>query len=69
VIRIYTREGFPHGFYDTDSLDLDQAETILRGGGVYHVNVVNPDRPGETLIPAREVIRVKAIDDARTDLI
>lgn len=63
MIRIYTREGSPHGFYDTDSLGLDQAESILRAGGVYRVHVVGGDRAGETLIPAREVIRVKRLDD------
>ena len=62
MIRIYTREGYPHGFYDTDSIGLDQAESILRNGGVYRINVVGGDRAGETLIPTREVIRVKVID-------
>lgn len=61
MIRIYTREGPPHGFYDTDSLGLEQAESILRAGGVYRINAVG-ERAGETLIPAREVIRVKWID-------
>lgn len=63
MIRIYTREGPPHGFYDTDSLGLDQAESILRAGGMYRVEVTRPPQcAGETLIPAREVIRVKLID-------
>lgn len=61
MIRLYTREGQSHGFYDTDSIGLLQAEAILETGGVYHVEVVG-ERAGETLIPAREVIRVKAID-------
>lgn len=61
MIRIYTREGPPHGFYDTDSLGLVQAEAILRAGGVYRIEVTG-ERDGETLIPAREVIRVKLID-------
>lgn len=66
MIRIYTREGYPHGFYDTDSLVLEQAESILRADGVYRINVIAgtpPGRDGETLIPAREVIRIKQITE------
>ena len=37
MIRIYTREGFPHGYYDTDSLGLDEAAAHLRAGYVFRV--------------------------------
>ncbi len=56
MIRVYTREGFPHGFYDTDTLVLAQAEAILAADGVFHIQVVGADVAGDTLIPAREVI-------------
>jgi hypothetical protein len=63
MIRIYTREGPPHGYYDTNSLGLEQAKSILRADGVYHIEVIAPaDRAGETIIPAREVIRVKPVE-------
>lgn len=62
MIRIYTREGFPDGYYDTDTMGLEQAESILRADGVYWISVSGP-RSGEMLIPAREVIRIKRIDD------
>ena len=62
MIRIYTREGYPHAYYDTDTVILAQAEAILEVDGVFHVHVVGADREGETLIPAREVIRVKVIN-------
>ncbi len=64
MIRIYTREGHPHGFYDTDSLGIEQAESILRADGVYRIEVTGGDRAGDTLIPAREVIRIKRLEDA-----
>ncbi len=63
MIRIYTREGPPHGYYDTDSLGLRQAEAILEAGGVYRLHVTTSDREGLTLIPAREVIRVKDLGE------
>lgn len=64
MIRIYTREGPPHGYYDTDSIGLSQAEAILERGDVYRVHVTTGGRAGETLIPAREVIRVKELNEA-----
>lgn len=65
MIRIYTREAYPHGYYDTDSIILAQAEAILLSDGLFSIDVAAstpPGRAGETLIPAREVIRVKQLD-------
>ncbi len=63
TIRIYTREGSRQAYYDTNSLGLDQAEVLLRSNGVFRIEVLGGDRAGEMLIPAREVIRVKRIEE------
>ncbi|HEY6117697.1 MAG TPA: hypothetical protein VI172_17215 [Candidatus Dormibacteraeota bacterium] len=66
MIRIYTREGLPPASYDTDSFGLDRAESILRADGIYRIQSLTPGREGETIIPAREVIRIEQINDEET---